>query len=92
MLRNEPRRSARMKEREHLASAPVLPPAPRGCGAENGDSPERGKDRGENSVLQSPGGGCAEEREGGELDKAACSLGVHFRSPIERGRKYGTEK
>ena len=61
----------------------MLAPVPWACGAENGDGSERGKDRGENSVLHSPGGGCAEEREGGEQNKAACSLGVHFRSGLK---------
>jgi hypothetical protein len=61
----------------------MLAPVPWACGAENGDGPERGKDRGENSVLHRPGGGCAEEREGGEQNKAACSLGVHFRSRLK---------
>jgi hypothetical protein len=39
-------------------------------------------------VLHSPGGGCAEKREGGELDKAPCSLGVHF--PLDlKGQRLG---
>jgi hypothetical protein len=37
--------------------------APWGCGA------EKDKDRGENSVIHTPGEGCAKEREGGEFDK-----------------------
>jgi hypothetical protein len=35
-------------------------PAPQGCCAENGDDPERGKDRGENSVINTSGEGSAE--------------------------------
>jgi hypothetical protein len=57
--------------------------APWGCGAENGDCTKRDKDRGENSVIHTPGEGCAKEREGGEFDKAACFLGVHFPGSAE---------
>jgi hypothetical protein len=59
-------------------------PVPRGCGAENGDGTERGKDRAENGVIHSLDG-CAEQRQGGEEDKAACSLGVHFPRPRMEG-------
>jgi hypothetical protein len=44
------------------SSAWGLTPVPRGCGAENGDGTERGKDRAENSVIHSPGDACAEQR------------------------------
>jgi hypothetical protein len=60
-------------------------PGPWGCGAENGNCPERKKDRAKNSVIHSPGDGCAEQREGSEEDKAAYCLGVHFCSRLKRG-------
>jgi hypothetical protein len=62
-------------------------PGPRGCGAENGNDTERGKDRGENSVLRSPGDGGAEQRERGEPNEGAYGLGVHF--PRSVGWKNG---
>jgi hypothetical protein len=64
-------------------------PGPPGC-AENGDYTERGKDRAENSVIHSPGDGCAEQRQGGEQNKATYSRFTLASSkvvPIRKGQR-----
>src|SRR5262249_19095063 len=61
-----------------VSTGSMLAPGPWGCSAENGDGTERGKDRGENSVIHSPGDGGAEQRQSTEQNKGADGLGVHF--------------
>jgi hypothetical protein len=61
--------------------------APWGCGAENGDCTKRDKDRGENSVIHTPGEACAKEREGGEFDKGPRVLSASIsQDPQKDGR------
>src|SRR5438128_839528 len=48
--------------------------------AEKGNCTERKKDRSQNNVTPTPGGACAEERQGGEQSKVA-RLGVQFAPP-----------
>jgi hypothetical protein len=73
---------ATTKTMSFFSSLSMSAPGPRGCGAENADYTERGKDRGENRVIYSPGDGCAGQRQDGKQNKVA-RLGVHFRSRLK---------
>src|SRR5262249_42518946 len=47
------------------------------------------KDRTQNKVVGDPGDARAEERQGGEQDKAACCFDVNSCSPIRKGQRPG---
>jgi hypothetical protein len=66
-----------------FSSRSMSAPGPWCSGAENGDRSKRGEDRAEDSVIHSPGDGCADERQGREQNEDVHGLGVHFCSRLE---------
>src|SRR5262245_62037926 len=70
-------------------SSSISAPGSRTDGPEGGDGTERKKDRAKNGMIRSPRDGCAEQRQGGQEDKAVYCLGVHFRSRFEGAASRG---